>query len=87
LRPASPFVTLAAGDHGLIGIAKPCGGLDQRIQHRLHQSNADRLMTFSHITGRGLIFQRHLRIGRARLQRAIRLRAADRDYRLLGESL
>ena len=67
-----------------VGIAEPRGGLDQRFQHRLQieRRAADDLQ---HVAGRGLVFQRFLKIARAGLQRAIRLRAGDRDHRLLGE--
>ena len=68
----------------LIGIAKPRGGLDHRVEHRLQieRRAADDLQ---HVAGRGLVFQRFLKIGRAGLQCAIRLGAADRDHRLVGE--
>ena len=84
--PTAINLALAAVDHGLIGIAKPGGGLDHRIQHRL-QIEGRAADDLQHVAGRGLVFQRFLKIGRAGLQRAIRLGAADRDHRLLGEGL
>ena len=34
-RAIAIMLALVADDHGLIGIAKPRRGLDQRIEHRL----------------------------------------------------
>ena len=55
-------IALAAVDHGLIGIAKPRGGLDHRIEHRL-QIEGRAADDLQHVAGRGLVFQQFLKIG------------------------
>ena len=71
-------------DMGRLRDAKPRGGFDQRVKHRL-QIEGRAADDLQHVAGRGLVFQRFLKIGRAGLQRAISLGAADGDHRLLGE--
>ena len=56
-------LALAAEDHGLIGIAKPGGGLDHRIEHGL-QIEGRAADDLQHVAGRGLVFQRLLEVGR-----------------------
>src|SRR5271166_1690610 len=60
----SPKLTLPPADHCHVGIAKPCGGLDHRVQHglQIERRAADDLQ---HVADRGLVFQRFLKIARA----------------------
>ena len=82
----SSQLAVAERDQGLLRITKPGGGLDHRIEHGL-QIEGRAADDLQHVAGRGLVFQRFLKVGRAGLQRAIRLGAGDRDHRLLGEGL
>ena len=60
IRRQPYHIALAADDHGLIGVAKPGGGLDHRIQHRL-QIEGRAADDLQHVAGRGLVFERLLR--------------------------
>ena len=51
------------------------------------RSNADRLMTFKHVGGRGLLLQRLLEVARLRLHLVEQARVLDRDGSLVRESL
>ena len=86
IRRQPDHVALGAEDRGLIGIAQPRRGLDHHGKHRL-QIEGRAADDLQHVAGRGLVFQRFLKIGGAGLQRAIRLGAGDGDHRLFGEHL
>ena len=70
----------------MIGIAKPGGGLDHRVEHGL-QIEGRATDNLQHVAGRGLVFQRFLKIGGALAQLVEQPRILHRDHRLRGEIL
>jgi len=77
-------LALAYRDRREIGAAKPGGGFDHCVQHRLHIGGraADDV---EHIARRGLVFERFFEIAGAGLQFAEQPRILHRDDRLIGE--
>ena len=71
---------------GLVGVAKPGGGLGNGIKHRL-QIESRAADDLQYVASRSLVFEQLLKISGACLQSAKRLCAGNRDHRLLGEGL
>jgi hypothetical protein len=77
-------IAVAAPDEGHLRSAQACGGFNQRVEHRLQVEGraADDL---EHIAGRGLVFERFLKIMGAVAQLVEQPRVLDRDHRLVGK--
>jgi hypothetical protein len=69
-----------------LGAAQSRGRLDERLQNRL-QIEGRAADDLQHIAGRGLVFERFLKVSGPLVQFTIGLGAGDGDHRLLGEGL